>query len=146
MGTAVGNVRYKRYGYILPSFLIVLFYLAVSRGFYLWIYETIGRTPWTGDRPDTRPLPTYRTTQHRETQTHIHAPSRIRTCNLNIRATEDSTCLDRSAIEIGELFLLSSAATPLFDHTPVLNWVPLHEDTDCLIKLHTTKTHWGVEV
>jgi hypothetical protein len=65
----------------------------VSRGFYLWIYETIGRTPWMGDRTDTRPLPTHRTTQHRETQAHIHAPSRIRTCDLNIRATEDSTCL-----------------------------------------------------
>jgi hypothetical protein len=74
---------------VLLSSLIVLFYLAVSRGFYLWIYETIGRTPWTGVRPDARPLPT----QHRETQTHIHAPSRIRTCDLNIRTTEDSTCI-----------------------------------------------------
>jgi hypothetical protein len=27
------------------SFLIVLFYLAMLRGFYLWIYQTIGRTP-----------------------------------------------------------------------------------------------------
>jgi hypothetical protein len=24
----------------------------------LWIYWTVGRTPWTGDRPDKRPLPT----------------------------------------------------------------------------------------
>jgi hypothetical protein len=75
------------------SFLIVLFYLAVSKGFYLWIYETIGRTPWKGNRPDARLLPTHRTTQHRETQTHIHAPSRIRTWDLNIWATEDCTCL-----------------------------------------------------
>jgi len=46
-----------------------------------------------GDQPDARPLPTHRTTQHREMQTHIHAPSRIWTCDLNIQATEDSTCL-----------------------------------------------------
>jgi len=38
-------------------------------------------------------LPTHRTTQHRETPTHIHAPSRIRTCDHKIRATENSTCL-----------------------------------------------------
>jgi hypothetical protein len=46
-----------------------------------------------GDWPNTRPLPTHRTTQHREMQTHIHARSRIQICNLNIQATEDSTCL-----------------------------------------------------
>jgi hypothetical protein len=38
----------------------------------------------------------HRTTQHRETQTHIHAPSRIRTCDPNVRAV-----LDRAAIETG---------------------------------------------
>jgi hypothetical protein len=31
--------------------------------------------------------------RHRETQTHIHAPSRIRNCDPNVRAAEDSTCL-----------------------------------------------------
>jgi hypothetical protein len=35
----------------------------------------------------------HRTTQHRETQTHIHALSRIRTCDPNVRAADDSTCL-----------------------------------------------------
>jgi hypothetical protein len=40
-----------------------------------------------------RPLPTHRTTQHRETLTHIHAPSRIRTSDPNVRAAEDSTWL-----------------------------------------------------
>jgi hypothetical protein len=33
------------------------------------------------------------TTRHKETQTHIHALSRIRTCDPNVRAAEDSTCL-----------------------------------------------------
>jgi hypothetical protein len=41
----------------------------------------------------TQGLYLHRTTQHRKTQTHIHAPSRIQTCDLNVRAAEDSTCL-----------------------------------------------------
>jgi hypothetical protein len=40
----------------------------------LWIYWTVGRTPWTGDQPVARPLPIYRTTQHRKTRTHIYMP------------------------------------------------------------------------
>jgi hypothetical protein len=55
--------------------------------------QTFGRTPWLGDQSNARPLPKHRTTQHRETQTHIHAPSRIRTCDLNVQAVVDSTCL-----------------------------------------------------
>jgi hypothetical protein len=53
--------------------------------FNFWTYESIwtfGRTPWTGDQPDARPLPTQdNTTQHRKMRTHSHAPSRIRTCD-----------------------------------------------------------------
>jgi hypothetical protein len=41
--------------------------------------QTFGRTPWLGDQSNTRPQPEHRTTQHRNTQTHFHAPSRIRT-------------------------------------------------------------------
>jgi len=33
------------------------------------------------------------TTQHRKTQANIHAPSRIRTYDPNVRAAEESTCL-----------------------------------------------------
>jgi hypothetical protein len=29
--------------------------------------QTFGRTPWLGDQSNTRPLPTHRTTQHRNT-------------------------------------------------------------------------------
>jgi hypothetical protein len=68
--------------------------------------QTFGRTPWLGDQSNARHLPTHRTTQHRNTQTHIHAPSRIRTWDLNVQAVEDSTCLDRSAIETGTLEVL----------------------------------------
>jgi hypothetical protein len=32
-------------------------------------------------------------TQHRNTQTHVHAPSRTRTCYLNVQAVVDSTSL-----------------------------------------------------
>jgi len=35
----------------------------------------------------------HRTKQHREMQTHIPTPSRIRTCDPNVGAAEDSTCL-----------------------------------------------------
>jgi hypothetical protein len=74
------------------SFFMVLFYLEVSRGFYLWIYrQLVGFLGWVIG--PTQGLYLHRTTQHRETQTHTHAPSRIRTCDLNIRATDDRTCL-----------------------------------------------------
>jgi len=41
----------------------------------------------------TQGLYLHRTTQHRKTRTHIHAPSSVRTCDPNVRAAEDSTCL-----------------------------------------------------
>jgi hypothetical protein len=55
--------------------------------------QTFGRTPLLGDQSNTRPLPKHRTTQHRNTQTYIHAPSMIRICDLNVQAAVDSTCL-----------------------------------------------------
>jgi hypothetical protein len=51
--------------------------------------DTIGRTPWTGDQPVTRPLPTQ--TQYKHTD--IHTLCRIRTHDPSVRASEDSTCL-----------------------------------------------------
>jgi hypothetical protein len=57
------------------------------------IYWTVRRTPWTGDRPDARPLPTHRSTQHRKMRTHIHASSEIRAHGPSFRAAEDSACL-----------------------------------------------------
>jgi hypothetical protein len=62
------------------------------------LFWTFGRTPWTGDQPDARPLPTqdntrqHNTAQHRKTPTHIHASSGIRTRDPNVRAAEDSAC------------------------------------------------------
>jgi hypothetical protein len=90
--TYVFSRGFKKWNERNESFLIVLFYLVVSRGFYLWIYKQLVGLLGRVIGP-TQGLYLHRTTQHRETQTHIHAPSRIRTCDLNIGATEGSTCL-----------------------------------------------------
>jgi hypothetical protein len=95
------------------SFLSVLFYLAVSRGFYLWMYRQLVGHLGRVISP-TQGLYLHRTTQHRETQTHIHAPSRIRTWDLIIRETEDSTCLrplgywDRPSLILSSQIFLDS--------------------------------------
>jgi hypothetical protein len=50
-----------------------------------------GRTPWVGDQPVARPLPTRRTTQ---THTKTSMPfSGIRTHDPSVRASEDNWCL-----------------------------------------------------
>jgi hypothetical protein len=36
------------------------------------IFYTVGRTPWMGDQPVARPLPTHRTTQTQNKRTHTH--------------------------------------------------------------------------
>jgi hypothetical protein len=51
--------------------------------------KRVGRTPWTGDQPVARPLPT----QTEKKQTYIHTFSGIRTHDPSVRATEDSSCL-----------------------------------------------------
>jgi hypothetical protein len=59
---------------------------------FLTLY-TVGRTPWTGDQPVARLLPTHRTTQTQNKFTDIHALSGIRTDDSSVRASEDSSCL-----------------------------------------------------
>jgi hypothetical protein len=55
---------------------------------------TVGRTPWTGDQPVPRPLPTHRTTQTQNKRTQTSMPcSRFRTHESRVRASEDSSCL-----------------------------------------------------
>jgi hypothetical protein len=56
------------------------------------IYRVSG-TPWTGDQPVARPLPTHRTTQTQNNNRDIHAFSGILTYDPSVRATEDSSCL-----------------------------------------------------
>jgi hypothetical protein len=59
------------------------------------LFYTVGRTPWTGDQPVARPLPTYRTTQtqNKGIHTNIHALSGFWTHDPSVRASEDSSCL-----------------------------------------------------
>jgi len=46
-----------------------------------------------GDQPEARPLPTQEQHNTEKTRTHIHTPSRIRTCNPKVRVAKDSMCL-----------------------------------------------------
>jgi hypothetical protein len=61
---------------------------------FLILYR-VGRTPWTGDQPVARPLPTHRTTQTQKKaqNTDIHVLSGIRTHDPSVRASEGSSCL-----------------------------------------------------
>jgi hypothetical protein len=52
---------YKKYLLLLLSLLYSRL-LGLGRFFSFLILNTVGRTPWTGDQPFARPLPTYRTT------------------------------------------------------------------------------------
>jgi hypothetical protein len=52
-------------------------------GFEPTISVLVGRTPWTGDQPVARPLPTHRTTQTEYTHTNNYASSGIRTHDLS---------------------------------------------------------------
>jgi hypothetical protein len=83
-------------------YIIVLHGIGHSRSFPVqnfnsWTYESIWtfcRTPWTGDQPDSRPLPKRdNTTQHRKTRTHICAANEIWTHDPSVRTVEDITCL-----------------------------------------------------
>jgi hypothetical protein len=58
------------------------------------IYSRV-RTPWMGDQPFARPLPTHRTTKHRINahNTDIHALSEVRTHDPSVRASDDSSYL-----------------------------------------------------
>jgi hypothetical protein len=50
-----------------------LWTLASFFSFLICIY-TVGRTPWAGDQPIARPLPTHRTTQTQNKRTQISMP------------------------------------------------------------------------
>jgi hypothetical protein len=48
--------------------------LDLGRFFSFLILHAVGRTPWTGDHPVARPLPTHRTAQTQNKGTHISMP------------------------------------------------------------------------
>jgi hypothetical protein len=69
--------------------------LDLGRFFSFLILYTIGRTPWTGDQPVAKLLPTHRTIETQYMHTDIQALSGIRTHDPSVRASEDSSCLRR---------------------------------------------------
>jgi hypothetical protein len=99
-------------------------YLSIS--IYLWLYSPygpwplfqflnlykVGRTPWTGDEPVARPLPTQRTTQtqKKRTQTSIPRVGFEPTIPVFGRA-KTVHALDRAATVIGELCYLPTKNT-----------------------------------
>jgi hypothetical protein len=46
----------------------------LGRCFSFLILYAVGRTPWTGDQPVARPLPTHRTTQEQNNRTQTSVP------------------------------------------------------------------------
>jgi hypothetical protein len=69
--------------------------LDLGRFFSFLILYTLGRTPWTGNQPVARPLPTDRT------HTDIQALSGIRTHDSSVRMSEAVHALDSAATVIG---------------------------------------------
>jgi hypothetical protein len=63
--------------FLLLLLLLLLLYsplLGPGPFFSFLILNTVGRTPWTGDQPIARPLPTYRTAQTLNKCTQISVP------------------------------------------------------------------------
>jgi hypothetical protein len=64
-----------------------------GRFFSFSILYTVGRTPWTGDQPVARPLPTHRTTQTQNKCTQYGHPCLELDSNpRSRRSSEDSSC------------------------------------------------------
>jgi hypothetical protein len=69
---------------------------------------TDGRTPWTGDQPVARPLPTRRATQTQNKQTHRHACLEwVSNPRSHVQASENSTCLGPRGHCDGHLLVIS---------------------------------------
>jgi hypothetical protein len=61
--------------------------LDFDRFFSFLIVYTVGRTPWTGDQPDARPLPTHRITQTQNKRTQTSMPWMGFELNPSVRAS-----------------------------------------------------------
>jgi hypothetical protein len=82
----------------------LLYFRDISKGFTAlcwtlvafsvsWSFYTDSMTPWTGDQPVARPLPTHRTAQTQNKRTDMHISSGIRTHDFSVWAGENSSCL-----------------------------------------------------
>jgi hypothetical protein len=65
------------------------------------IISTFGRTPWMGDQPEAKPLPTQESTTQKDKDKHP-CLSRIRTHDLSVQAIK-AFASDRSASENGQI-------------------------------------------
>jgi hypothetical protein len=65
--------------------------LNLGRFFSFLILYTVGRTPWKGDQPIARPLPTHRTTETQNKRTRTSMPQAG--LEPTIPASEDSSCI-----------------------------------------------------
>jgi membrane glycosyltransferase len=79
------------YCIILLSVIFLWFYshfCVALAAFRFLIFYTVGRIPWTGDQPDTRPLP-HAGQQKQIKRTQMHVLSGIRTHDPIVREVED---------------------------------------------------------
>jgi hypothetical protein len=80
----------------LYNLLLLIIFMALQpfvgpcRFFSFLILHTVGRTPWTGDQPIARLLPTHRIIAY---NTDIYTLSAIQTHDPSVRESEDSWCL-----------------------------------------------------
>jgi hypothetical protein len=70
-------------------------FLELGRFFsFVIFFHIVGETPWTGDQPVARPLPTHNTAQtQNKHNTDIHVSNGIRTHDPSVRVGEDCSCL-----------------------------------------------------
>jgi hypothetical protein len=105
--------------------------LSLGRFFSFLILYTIGRTPWKGDKPVSRPLPTHRITQtqNERIQTSIPCVGFEPTIPVFERAKIVHT-LDRAATVIGSQILeflidiskFRKKGNPMLDHNLVVTF------------------------
>jgi hypothetical protein len=69
----------------------------------LWILQIVGRSPWTGDEPVARPLPTQGSTNMEQTRTGRHVSSGIRTYDPNDVWPKIFHALDLTATVAGSI-------------------------------------------
>jgi hypothetical protein len=76
--------------------------LDLGRFFSFLVIYTLGRTPWTGDQPVARPLPTHRTTQTQNKRTQTSMPRVGFEPTIPVfERTKTVHALDRAATVIG---------------------------------------------
>jgi hypothetical protein len=129
--------------YSLSIYLSIYEYLSICLSIYLsmalqplvgpWphfdslIFYTVGRTPWTGDQPVARPLPTHRTTQTQNKRTQTSMPwVRFEPMVRAFTRAKTVHALDRAATVTGTPFFMLKVKGKV---VPMLNWLSMsHED------------------